>query len=107
MVMFSFSNTILSMSTRTRELSKSTIWGQKLSKSIGQILTTRVRAKNSNRCRKLCVNHANKGLINGTQLRVMLHEINLCIVRMIINKNNIMFMTTLCLNGEGPIHLSE
>jgi len=60
MVMFAFSNTILSMSARTRKLSKSTLRGQKLAKNIRQILTTKVRMKNSSRSRKLCVKHVDK-----------------------------------------------
>ena len=99
MVMFAFSNTILSMSARTRKLSKSTLRGQKLAKNIRQILTTRVRTKNFNRSRKLCVNHANKRLVNGIQLRTMFHKINPSITGMIINKNDIIFVTTLCSKG--------
>ena len=60
-----------------------------------QVLTTRVRAKNSNSSRKLCVNHANKGLVNRTQLTLMFHEINPCVARMVINKNNLILVTTL------------
>jgi hypothetical protein len=44
-----FGYTILSMSVRIRKLRKSTFWRQDLTKSIRQILTTIVRAKNSNR----------------------------------------------------------
>jgi hypothetical protein len=94
--MFPFSNTILSMSTWTRELCKCTLRGQKLAKSSRQIFTPRVRMKNFNGSRKLCVNHANKRLINGTQLRMMFHKINPCIARIIINKNDIIFVATLC-----------
>jgi len=99
MAMFAFSNTILSMNARTRELSKSTLRGQKLAKNIRQILTTRVGTKNSNRSRKLCVNHAHKRLVNGTQLRIIFHKINPNITGMIINKNDIIFVTTLCSKG--------
>jgi hypothetical protein len=52
--------------------------------------------KNPNRSRKLCVNHADKRLVNRPQLRTMFHKINPSIVRMIINKNDIIFVTTLC-----------
>jgi hypothetical protein len=79
---------------------------QKLAKSIRQILITRVRAINSNRSRKLCVSHANKRLVNGTHLRAMFDEINPRIARMIINKNNIIFVTTLC-SKRCRTHTSE
>jgi len=43
-----------------------------------------------------CVYHASKGLVNRAQLRSRFHEVNPSISRMIINENNIIFMTTLC-----------
>jgi hypothetical protein len=96
MAMFSFSNTILSMSTWTRQLCKGTLEGQKLAKSSRQIFTPRVSTKNFNRSRKLCANHSNKRLINGTQLWMMFHKINPYIAWIIINKSDIIFVATLC-----------
>ena len=44
---------------------------------------------------KLCMYHTNKRFVNGTQLGTMFHKINPSIPRVIINKNNIIRMTTL------------
>lgn len=40
------------------------------------------------------MNHASKRLINGTQLRPVFHKIKPSVSRMIINKDNIIFMAT-------------
>jgi hypothetical protein len=45
MAVFAFSNTILSMSARTRELSKSILRGQKIAKNTRGILSNRVGMK--------------------------------------------------------------
>jgi hypothetical protein len=44
---------------------------------------------------EVVVNHASKRPIDREQLRTMFHEIIPSIMRMIINKNDIMFITTL------------
>jgi hypothetical protein len=94
MMMFAF-NTILSMSTGTRELSKSALIWQKLKEGFIQILINRVGTEDSNRSRKLSMNHASKRLVYGAQPGMVFHEINPCTSRMIIHKNDILFVTAL------------
>jgi hypothetical protein len=40
------------------------------------------------------VNHTSKGFINRNQLRAAFHKINPSVARMIINKNDILFIST-------------
>ena len=106
MAMLALSNPILSMGARTWKLRKSTLRGQKLAKSIRYVLATRIRTKHFNRSGKLSMHHRSKILVNGTQLGAMFHKINPSISRVIINKNNIILMTTL--GGKGVLpHTSE
>ena len=95
MAMLALSNPMLSISARTWKLRKSTLRGQKLAKSIRYVLATRIRTKHFNRSGKLSMHHTSKILVNGTQLGAMFHKVNPSISRVIINKNNIILMTTL------------
>jgi hypothetical protein len=61
--MFALSHTILSVSTRTRELGKSTLLSKKTTQQLGDILASRISMEHTNRRGKLSVNHGSKTLI--------------------------------------------
>jgi hypothetical protein len=52
------------------------------------------------------VNHASERLINRRKFQAAFHEVNPGITRM-INKNDIIFMTTFGNKRAGPKHQSE
>jgi hypothetical protein len=65
MTMLALSNPILSMSTRARKLSWSTLLSKHLAKSIREILYCRIRTKYTNRSVKMSTNHSREILIDG------------------------------------------
>jgi hypothetical protein len=99
MTMLTLRNAILSMRTRTRELSESALLSKNTPQMLGDILTNRVSTKHTNRYRELSVNHGNKELINRENHAMRRHKVNPGIVREIIYKNNIVSMTPF--RGEG------
>ena len=62
-MMLALSHAILSMSTRIRELSKSTLLSKDSQQQLGDIFSTRVITKYKTRRRELIVNHGMKTLI--------------------------------------------
>jgi hypothetical protein len=65
MAMLTLSYAILSMRTRTRELSKSTLLSKNTAQMLGDILTSRVSTVHTNMRRKLGKNYGCKTLIFG------------------------------------------
>jgi len=98
--MLTLSNTILSMGTRTRELGKSTLLGKETTQHLGDILTSRVSTKNTDGRGKLGVNHGSKSLVYGENLTARFHQIEPSIAREVINKKNIVAMTTFRIEGS-------
>lgn len=90
--MFALSHTISSVSSRTRELSNSTLLSKKTALTFGDILTSRINMEHTNRCRELGVNHDRKTLINRENLTTRGHSKAKCSEK-IIYKNNIASMT--------------
>src|SRR4051812_19825897 len=62
MTMLTFSHAILSMRTGTRELSKGALLSQNTTQVLGDILTSRVNTKRTNRHRVPSKNHGYKAL---------------------------------------------
>jgi hypothetical protein len=56
---------------------------------------------------KLSVNHASIGFINRNQLRAAFHEINPSVARMIINKNDSIYIHLLTQKVQDPKYQSE
>jgi hypothetical protein len=75
MTMLTLSNVILSMCTRTGELSKSALLSKNTTQLLGDILTSRVSTEHTNRCRKLSEDHGRKTLIYGEHLTARTHKI--------------------------------
>jgi hypothetical protein len=98
--MLALSNAILSVSTRTRELGESTLFGKKTTQHLGDILTSRVSTKNTDGRGKLGVNHGSKSLVYGENLTARFHQIKPSIAREVINKKNIVAMTTFRIEGS-------
>jgi hypothetical protein len=84
--MLTLSNTILSMSTRTRELGKGTQLSKIGTMSSRDVFTSRISMKNSNRRVKLCTDHSGKLLANRKKLTTRRHQMNLGKSRIVINK---------------------
>jgi hypothetical protein len=63
MVMLALSHAILSVSARTGELSESPLLSKKTTQQLGDILSSRISSKKSNRRGELGVNHGSKSLI--------------------------------------------
>jgi hypothetical protein len=95
MTILALSNPIMSMSIRTRKLSKTTLLNKLPMKSIREILTYRIHKKDTNRSVKMSMNHSRESLIDGQILTTVFHKIGPCVVRKIIFKNDVIFMTTL------------
>jgi hypothetical protein len=100
MAMLALSHAILSMSTRTGELSKSPMIGKKSMQHLGDILPSKISSKHTNRCGELGVNHGRKSLIDRENLAMRSYEVNPGIARVIIDKNNIVAMATLQSKGS-------
>jgi hypothetical protein len=94
MTMLALSHTILSMSTRTRKLSKSTLLGKKSAQGMRDILSSRICTKDTNRSGELGMNHGSKSLINRQDLTTRRHEIYPSVTREIIYKENIVAMSS-------------
>jgi hypothetical protein len=75
MKMLTLSQAILSIRTRIRELSKSTLLSKNTAQMLGDVVTSRVGAKHMNRHRKLGKNHYCKTLIYGKNLTTRGHKI--------------------------------
>jgi hypothetical protein len=84
--MLALSNTILSMSTKTRELGKGTLLSKIGTMSSRDVFTSRVSTKNSNRRVELCADYSGKLLINRKKLTTRRHQINPGKSRIVINK---------------------
>jgi hypothetical protein len=91
--MLALSHAILSMSTRTRELSKSTLLSKKSAQCMGDLLASKTCMKHTNRSRELGMNHGSKFLIDRQDLTMRRHEIYPGVARKIIYKDNIVAMT--------------
>jgi hypothetical protein len=86
MTMLMLSNAILSMGTRTGELSKSALLSKNTTQLLGDILTSRVSTEHTNRCRKLSADHSRKTLIYGEDLTARTHKIHPSVPEKIIYK---------------------
>jgi hypothetical protein len=86
MMMFTLSNTILSMGAPRGELSKSALLSKNTTQLFGDILTSRVSMEHTNRCRKLSEDHCRKTLIYGEHLTARTHEIQPSVPEKIIYK---------------------
>jgi hypothetical protein len=75
MAMLTLSNAILSMRTRTGELSESALLSNNTTQQLGDILTSRVITKHTNGCRILSADHGRKTLIYGEHLAARAHKI--------------------------------
>ena len=98
--MLALSNTILSVGTRTRELGKTTLLGKKTMQHLGDILTSRVSSKDTNGHGELGVNHGSKSLVYRENLAARVHKVEPSVAREIINKKNIVAMTTFRSKGS-------
>jgi hypothetical protein len=65
MTMLVLNNPILSMSTRVKKLSQSTLLSKHLAKSIREILSCRIYMKDTNVSVKMSMNHSGEILIDG------------------------------------------
>jgi hypothetical protein len=92
MTMLMLSHAILSMRTRTRELSESTMLSKNTTQMLGDVLNSRVSMEHANRYRKLGKKHGCKTLIYGKNLTTRGHKIQPGITRKIINNNYIVAM---------------
>jgi hypothetical protein len=79
--MLALSHAILSVSTRTGELSESPLLIKKTSQHLGDILPSRISLKHMNRCGELGVNHGSKSLIYRENLATRSHEVKPGIAR--------------------------
>jgi hypothetical protein len=100
MAMLALSHAILSMSTGTGELSESPLLSEKTTQHLGDILSSRISSKNTNRRGELGVNHGSKSLIYGENLATRSHEVKPDIAREIIDKYNIVAMAPLRSEGS-------
>jgi hypothetical protein len=95
MAMLVLSHTILSVSAGTGELSESPLLSEKTTQHLGDILSSRISSKNTNRHRELGVNHGSKSLIYRENLAMRSHEVKPGVAREIIDKYNIVAMAPL------------
>jgi hypothetical protein len=86
MTMLTLSNAILSMGAQTGGLSKSALLSKNTTQLLGDILTSRVSTKHTNRCRKLSEDHSHKALIYGEHLTARTHKIQPSVPGKIIYK---------------------
>jgi hypothetical protein len=100
MAMLALSQAILSVSTRTGELSESPLLSEKTTQHLGDILSSRIISKNTNRSGELGVNHGSKSLIYRENLTMRGHEVKPGIAREIIDKYNIVAMAPLRSEGS-------
>jgi hypothetical protein len=63
MAMLALSHAILSVSAGTGELGESPLLSEKTTQQLGDILSSRISSKNTNRRGELGVNHGSKSLI--------------------------------------------
>ena len=61
---------------------------------LGSVLATRIRPKGLDGGGELSANHGDKGAIEEKQLTVVMHKINPCETSAIIDKQNIISITT-------------
>jgi hypothetical protein len=83
----------------TREPSESALLRKNTTQMLGDILTSRVSTKHTNRSRELSVNDGNKALINRENLTKRRHKVNPSVAIETIYKNNVIPMTPF--RGEG------
>jgi hypothetical protein len=100
MAMLALSHAILSVSAGTGELSKSPLLSEKTTQHLGNILSSRISSKNTNRRGELGMNHGSKSLIYRENLATRSHEVNPGIAREIIHKYNIVAMAPLQSKGS-------
>ena len=105
MTMLALGNAILSMSTRTRELGKSTLFREKTTQQLRDILSSGVSTKCTNGRGKLGVNHGSKTFIYRKNLAMRFHEVEPSVAREIINKQNIVAMTTFRIKGSRTLDI--
>jgi hypothetical protein len=67
---------------------------------LGDILSSRISSKHTNRRGEVGVNHGSKSLIYRENLATRSHEVNPGIAREIIDKNNIVAMAPLQTEGS-------
>jgi hypothetical protein len=65
MTILVLNNPILSMNTKARKLSSSTLLSKHMAKSIKKILSYRIRTKDMNRSVKMSMNHSREILMDG------------------------------------------
>jgi hypothetical protein len=87
--MLALRNTILSMSTRTGKLGKGTLLSKIGAMGSGDVLTSRVRTKNTNGRIILGTDHGSKLLVNRKKLASRGHQINPSKPRIVIDEQNI------------------
>jgi hypothetical protein len=100
MAMLAVSHAILSVSAGTGELSESPLLSEKTTQQLGDILSSRISSKNTNRHGELGVNHGSKSLIDRENLATRSHKVKLGIAREIIDKYNIVAMAPLRSEGS-------
>jgi hypothetical protein len=91
---------------RTRELGKSTLLSKKTTQHQGDILTSRVSSKHTNRFGILSMDHGSKTLIYRENLAARCHKVEPSVAREVINKYNIVMMAPFEVKGDGP-HTSK
>jgi hypothetical protein len=105
MAMLALSHAILSVSAGTGELSESTLLSEKTTQHLGDILSSRISSKNTNRHEELGVNHGSKSLIYRENIATRSHEVKPGIAREISDKYNIVAMAPPSKRREpDPIH---
>jgi hypothetical protein len=100
MAMLALSHAILSVSAETGELSESPLLSEKTTQHLGDILSSRVSSKNTNRRGELGVNHGSKLLIYRENLATRSHKVKPGIAREIIDKYNIVAMAPIRSEGS-------
>ena len=89
-----FSYPILGMRPRTGELKQGALSGKEGAESVRSVLTTRVRPKGLDSGRELDVNHDSEETIKMKQLAPMMHKVNPRKMSAIINKQNIISISS-------------
>ena len=95
MTVFLLSSVILRVSIGARELRKSPMRSEEITKIVRDVLATRVGSKDLNRTGELCPNYRSEVPIDLKKLRTSTHEVNPDITRIMINKKYIIAMATL------------
>ena len=105
MTMLTLSHTILSVGAGTRELGKGALLSENTAQNLGDILSSRVSAKDTDRRGELCEDHSSKALIDSEYLTARAHKVQPGIARIIIDKDNIVAMTPFGVKGGRSPHI--